>query len=125
MTTAVVTVTPSISIRELVENYIYRFHYDLFPVTENDRLLGSVSTQQVRNVPRDDWDLITVGEIMIPKSDDNCIDMHEDALKALSKMRRTGTGRLLVTDGERLAGILVLKDMLELLSLKLDLEGIR
>ena len=38
-------------------------------------------------------------------------------------MRQNRTGRLLVTDGHELFGILVLKDMLEYLGLKLELEG--
>ena len=44
-------------------------------------------------------------------------------LQALAKMQRTGSSRLLVTDGERLVGIISLKDLLRFLNLKLELEG--
>jgi CBS domain-containing protein len=37
-------------------------------------------------------------------------------------MQRTGSSRLLVTDGDRLVGILSLKDLLRFLDLKLELE---
>ena len=45
-----------------------------------------------------------------------------DALEALGKMQRTGSSRLLVTDGSRLVGIVSLKDLLRFLDLKLELE---
>jgi CBS domain-containing protein len=37
-------------------------------------------------------------------------------------MQRTGSSRLLVTDGDRLVGIVSLKDLLRFLDLKLELE---
>jgi predicted transcriptional regulator len=45
-----------------------------------------------------------------------------DALEALGRMQRTGSSRLLVMDGERLVGIVSLKDLLRFLDLKLELE---
>ena len=38
-------------------------------------------------------------------------------------MNRTGNSRFLVVEGERLVGIVALKDLLKFLSLKMDLEG--
>jgi CBS domain-containing protein len=43
-------------------------------------------------------------------------------MKALSLMNQTGSSRLMVTEGDRLLGILALKDMLKFLSLKMELE---
>ncbi len=47
----------------------------------------------------------------------------DDALKALSRMQRTGLSRLLVIQGENLVGIVSLKDLMRFLQLKLELEG--
>ena len=44
-------------------------------------------------------------------------------LAAFEKMQRKGVSRLLVAEGDRLLGIISLKDLLQFLSLKLDLEG--
>ena len=44
-------------------------------------------------------------------------------MEALGKMQRTGSSRLLVTEGDRLLGIVSLKDLLRFLNLKLELEG--
>ena len=38
-------------------------------------------------------------------------------------MQRTGSSRLLVTDGDQLIGIVSLKDLLRFLSLKMELEN--
>ena len=43
-------------------------------------------------------------------------------MRALSLMSRTGTSRLVVADGDRLLGILSLKDLLKFFSLKMELE---
>jgi CBS domain-containing protein len=37
-------------------------------------------------------------------------------------MKQTGASRLMVVEGGRLVGIIALKDLLELLSLKVELE---
>jgi len=44
-------------------------------------------------------------------------------MEALSIMNRNGVSRLMVGEGERLLGIVSLKDMMKLLSLKVELDG--
>jgi predicted transcriptional regulator len=81
-----------------------------------------VSTREVRAVPREQWDQLTVRQIAKACSPDNTIDAEQDAVKALARMQRTDNGRLMVTQRGRLVGVLVLKDLLHFLSLKIDLE---
>jgi len=45
--------------------------------------------------------------------------LHPEALAAMS---RSGASRLMVADGDRLLGILTLKDLLRFFSLKMELE---
>jgi Zn-dependent protease/CBS domain-containing protein len=116
------TVPSSVSVQELVENYIYRHHYKMFPVTDDGKLLGYVTTKQVQEIPRDEWDRHTVGEIYLPSSAENTISPDSDAAQALNKMKDIGTSRLLVIEGDRLRGVLSLKDLMDFLSLKGELE---
>lgn len=118
-----VAVPSNLSIKALIEDYIYLRHIDLFPVTDGQRLVGCISTQEVKGLTADEWDRRTVGELMVPCSDENSIDANGDALKALSVMNRTGHHRLVVKDGDRVVGVLTHKDMLKFLSLKLEVEG--
>ena len=122
MRTDVVTVPRYISLQELVEEYVYKYHYKMFPVVEDDKLIGCVSTREIRNVDREEWDRTPVGEIMGTCSETNSVAPDEDPMKVLSIMSRTGQSRMLVVEGEQLAGIITLKDMLSFLSLKVGLE---
>jgi Zn-dependent protease/predicted transcriptional regulator len=117
-----VTVPPSITIAAFVEDYVYRHHYKMFPVVSHDRLIGCIKTRQVKEIPREDWGSKTVGEIAAQCSPENTIEAQEDAVNALSRMNQTGQSRLMVTENSRLVGILALKDLLEFLSLKVELE---
>jgi Zn-dependent protease len=116
------TVAPSTSVQQLVDDYIYRHHFKMFPVVRDERLVGCVKTQRVKEVPRDEWTQHEVSEIAEPCSEENTIEPEADALKALTKMRRDGNSRLMVVEDGRLEGIISLRDMVRLISLKLDLE---
>ena len=118
-----VSVSSSLSIGEFVEDYVYRHHYKLFPVVDQERLVGCITTRNVKEIPREEWSRYRVGDAAQPCSDSNTIAPHTDAVKALEKMNRNQADRLIVADGDKLLGMLALKDLLRFLSVKLDLEG--
>lgn len=117
-----VTVPPSISVSELVEDYIYKHHFKMFPVMDDGRLAGCITTRQVKEVPRQEWDSRTVGEIAQGCSGENTVSPETEALEALALMNRTGNSRIMVVDNGRLAGVLSLKDIMRFISLRLDLN---
>jgi Zn-dependent protease/CBS domain-containing protein len=118
-----VTVPAEATVEKLVSDYIYRHHFKMYPVVEDGRLAGCVTTRQVKEVPREQWPRKRVGELTAACSRENSIGPDTDAVAALAVMTRTGNGRLVVVDNGRLAGIITLKDLLGFLSVKLDLEG--
>ncbi len=118
-----ITVSPSTSIEELVKNYIYHYHFKMYPVVEGNHLKGVVTIRQVKQVPPEEWPARTVGEIAEECTADNTIGPEADATKALEQMNRMGVSRLLVVDHGKLVGILTLKDMLTFLSLRADLQA--
>lgn len=117
-----ITVPPSTSIRDLVDNYFYKYHYKMFPVSADGILTGSITSTEVKNIPREQWNTLHVQDVLVPCSTDTTVSPDTDAMKALSLMNRTGRSRLMVVDGDRLIGVLTLKDMLKFLDLKIDLE---
>jgi Zn-dependent protease len=118
-----VTVPPSITIRDLVNDYFYRYHHKMFPVSVDGHLAGCVSSRQIQEIPREDWEQRSVQEVLAPCSMETTIPPDMDAVKALSIMNRTGNSRLMVVEGQQLLGVVTLKDMLRFLDLKIDLEG--
>jgi len=117
-----VTVPRHISVQELVEEYVYRHHFKMFPVVDDGRLVGCITTRQIKELPQEEWDRTSVGAVALGCSEDNTIDPRADAMGALSTMSRSGLSRLMVVDGDRLVGILSLKDLLDFFSLKIELE---
>jgi predicted transcriptional regulator len=118
-----IAVPPNLSIRAFVEDYVYRHHHKVFPVVRDGRLLGCISTATIAGIDPEQWDRRAVSEIMEPCSPDNMVVPETDALDAMMQMQRTGRNRLLVARGDQLFGIISLSDLLEFLTLKLDLEG--
>lgn len=118
-----ITVSPQLTVQQLVDDYILTYHHRLYPVMEGEKLVGLVSTRQVRGVPREDWGRRTVREIALPLSPENSIDPSLDAVQALATMTQTGFSRLLVVENGRLAGLLTLKDLLNFFSLKVELSN--
>jgi len=117
-----VTIPSSVSVEQLVNDYFYKFHYKMFPVVDNGELKGCVDTNQVKELPRDQWAKHTVSDVTKPCSQTNTISPDTDVMKVLSQMNKTGNSRFMVTEQNHLVGIVTLKDMLKFLSLKIDLE---
>ncbi|MDO9532344.1 MAG: site-2 protease family protein [Deltaproteobacteria bacterium] len=122
MTPHPVTVPDSITVAQLVEDYIYKYHHKMFPVMSGDKLAGCITTRQVKDIPREAWDRETIREAASPCSDENTISPDTDAVKALAMMNQSAASRLLVVENGRLVGIVSLKDLLDFFSLKVELE---
>ena len=119
-----VTVEPAVSVADWVEDYIYRYHYKLFPVVDDTRLLGCVTVEKLKSVSRDDWENTAVSELMEPCSVDNTVSADTDTMGLLSGILQPGgRARFMVVEDDRLIGIISLKDLLELISLKLQIES--
>jgi Zn-dependent protease/CBS domain-containing protein len=122
MNTNPVTVQDSITVEQLVEDYIYKHHYKMFPVMSGDKLAGCITTRQVKEIPREAWNRETIREAASACSPENTISPDTDAIKALGMMNQSGVSRLLVVESGRLVGIVSLKDLLDFFSLKVELE---
>lgn len=115
-----VTTRPSITIKELVEEYFNHYHFKMFPVLEEETLLGLITTRQVKAIPREEWGQRTVAESFERVSPENAANPDTSVLEALSIMGRTGNSRLLVVEGDRLAGIITLKDIMGYLAAQME-----
>lgn len=122
MKTDLVTVPRGLTIEQFVEDYVYKYHHKLYPVVERGKLLGCVTVKLVKTVPRAEWGMRTVGDLVEHCSKENMVDPDTDAKKVLLKMKQAGTSRLMVVKDAKLVGIIALKDLLEFISLRSELE---
>jgi Zn-dependent protease/CBS domain-containing protein len=116
-----VSVSPSTSVEELVEDYFYKYHFKMFPVTSNGTLAGCITMDDVKDIPKDQRSQRTVGQLVHSCSPDNTIGPSTDALKALTMMSKSGKDKLLVVRQDRLEGIVTRNDILRFFGTKLDL----
>ena len=123
MNTNPIAVPPAISLEEFVEDYVFKYHFKMFPVVnDGHQLLGYVSVKQLRSIPRDEWARNSVQAIMQPYNPQDTITPDTDSIKALAIMRRLQISRLMVVQDGRLVAVLALKDLLHFLATKLEME---
>ena len=126
MTTNPIAIDPSLTLRQFVDEYMFRFNFKAYPLLAADQqLTGCITTRQVRAIPRANWDSWTVGEVARNCPEDATITPDGDALSAIARMARGGRSRLLVVENGRLLGAVTYKDLMDFLAGKLELEGKR
>lgn len=117
-----ITVPPEMPVHRLVEDYLYKYDYKVFPVTDGGRLLGCVGLDQVKGISRTEWDERRVGEVMTACPSGTTLSAEAGAEEALAVMSRTGASPLLVTENDSLKGIVTSRDLMHRLSTKMELE---
>lgn len=122
MTRDPVAVSPDLSLQDLIENYVFTRHFKLYPIIDQGRIAGCITVDRIKEIPREEWAVRTVGEAAVGCSADNALGPDADVLKALSQMNKSGTGRLMVTEDGKLLGIVSRKDIMDYLSIKMDLQ---
>lgn len=111
------TVPPNLAISELVDNYIMRTDQRAFPVVTGDQLLGLVCLEDVRKVPRGDWDKTRVSEIMTPAAQLEQVKPQEDASVAFDKLSERDVQQVPVVQDGHLVGLLRSRDIVKWLQL--------
>ncbi|MEE9913571.1 MAG: site-2 protease family protein [Deltaproteobacteria bacterium] len=117
-----IVVSRSLTLAEFIQDYVYHHHFQAYPVVSFGRLIGCISVNAVARIPRDEWPNQTVGSVTLPCGQETTIAPEDSADKALALMNRTGNTLLLAVEGDKLAGVITLQDMLKLLSLKIELK---
>jgi Zn-dependent protease/CBS domain-containing protein len=120
--TAPVTVVPAdATIHDLVQGYFLQHAYSAYPVVDAESVRGVINVSDVRDFPRDRWQLTTVGEITPPLSERQTVSPDADGWEALAKMAQGGSPCLLVMEDGRLLGIVSHSDILRLIRARLQL----
>jgi Zn-dependent protease len=124
MNKAPVTVPSDITLQEFVDTYLYPYHYKMFPVVKDDTMIGLITIEILKTHLHAEWKYLTVGKVMERQNADNSIDVDTPVNEALNQMTTTGVSRLLAVEHNKIVGIITLKDMLEYIALKVELETV-
>src|SRR3989475_463071 len=122
MTKDLLTVSPDISVQKLVTDYFLIHPHGGYPVARNDRLEGVVTMSSVRSIPAEKREIETVAQAMVPYERIVTISPNASAAEALQKIAEKNIGRLLVTDGDRILGMITRGDLMKTIRTRQDLS---
>jgi CBS domain-containing protein len=88
---------------------------------ESGKLLGAVTRDRVKLVPREKWDWTRVKDVIEPLTESNTISPDADAMSALLHMQAHHATCLIVAEEDRLAGVLTLGELVGFLSMRVEL----
>ncbi len=117
------TVSPDLTITELVALYTARHYQKNFPVIDKGMLVGVVSLQSVLSLDRDKWPWLHVASVMESVTETTVIPPDSSAADALDLMQRKGLEQLLVAQNGRLLGTIAFRDMANYLSIALKIDN--
>ncbi|MGB9834300.1 MAG: M50 family metallopeptidase [bacterium] len=124
METEVKSVPPNITLEELAREHFLGFQQTAFFVTWGEEILGIVTISDLKKVPRDQWHLETVRQIMTPLAQLETVSPNDNAYDALLKMTSKNVGRLPVMEDGQLIGIITRQDLLDALRIRSEIIGI-
>jgi Zn-dependent protease/CBS domain-containing protein len=108
----VATLPAEISLAEAGHDHFLRSGYGAYPVVRGDAVVGLLSRRDILKVPADERDRTSVQAAMVPLGELVVVPPDASLIRAMSKMAESGTGRVLVMEGERLVGLLTMGSVL-------------
>ncbi|HSJ24680.1 MAG TPA: site-2 protease family protein [Longimicrobiales bacterium] len=105
------TVPSHATVRELADEYFMRRRHAAYPVVDGSTTVGLVTLQAVREVPREEWDTRTAGDIMIPVGDEVVVRADDAMVAVMDRLNASPARRVLVMRDGDLLGIITPSDI--------------
>jgi Zn-dependent protease len=100
------SIAPGLTLERLVHDEVLGAGRRCFVVTENGKLRGLLTLHEVKGVPRDRWDHVTVDDVVQPAEALATVAPGETLLKALEDMDNANVAQLPVVEDGRWLGML-------------------
>lgn len=114
----IISITPDLTISEMVDEYVYKHYQKAFPVLEKERLAGVVTIQALLSIDRHKWHWLHIGSVMEKPAARNTIHIDAPAYDALERMQEHGLEMLMVTgDEDKFMGVITFRDLATFLSI--------
>lgn len=112
------TVAPDVSIDGLVHEHVMGSDDHAFPVLDEGRLVGIVTLDDIRGVPKAKWEKTRAREIMTPRDSLTIVTANSDADHAMNELSGLDVRLLPVVQEEELVGVLRRRDIIRWLQLE-------
>lgn len=125
MTSAPTAAPADLTVQDFLENYVFRHRFSSFPLLDSDdRPIGLVTLNRVKQVPPDDRSRVAVGDVACSGDDLVAVSPGDALSDVLQQLSGCSDGRAVVVDSGRLVGILSPSDISRQLQV-MDLRGRR
>ncbi|HID63856.1 MAG TPA: site-2 protease family protein [Anaerolineae bacterium] len=115
------TVSPALTIQQIVDDYVLRRRDHAYPVADGDHLRGIICLHDVKAVPRQRWASTLVREVMTPWEKLATVSAEDDGNTVLTFMNTHNVGQLPVVEGDRVMGMLRRSDIIRFMQLRSEL----
>ena len=100
MSSPAIIVAPNLRITEFVDQVLAQHRHTSFPVARDGRLHGIVSLERMRTVPEENWEQISISEVMQPVDDSLFVSVRSSIEHATHKLRLNPVRHLAVLDSD-------------------------
>jgi Zn-dependent protease/predicted transcriptional regulator len=118
-----ISIDTSMTISRFVNDFVFHYHYRVFPVLELGRFVGMIDVRSIKAVPASDWPTTKIGAFLSDPSTYCVLDPDMDATDALRLLMTQNCSKAPVVRKEELMGILTRSDLFKLVSLKRDIAA--
>ena len=117
MTPTVIVINYLKTVEDVIQNYFYLYRHPCFPVVDNYKVLGIVTLDDIKILPREKWVETKVADLMQPLDENLMILIEGNSSDAFQKIMTNKVGRLLVFDEHKLVGIISKTDILNYINI--------
>jgi CBS domain-containing protein len=112
------TLSPSVTLDKAVDDYFLRYGYGGFPVIDDGKFLGFITLKEVKEVSREDWGKTKVSDVVVPHDKRWEVSLSDDVMKALELMIKEDKGRIVVTEKDRIIGLITRNGIAQYIQIK-------
>ncbi len=116
------SVAPELSLGQVVRDYILVNGQDYFTVAERGKLLGIVTADNMKHLPREQWGVTPIRQIMTPARKVKTVQADKSGAHLLEQMDQSRTDEMPVLANDELIGIVVRDSLIRLARIRADLR---
>ncbi len=114
---------PDMNLDTLVNEYLLTKSQRCVPIIVGEELIGLVTMQDLKRVPRDEWQTTSVFKAMTPRDRLHQVDVREDITQAMEIMAKENIHQLPAIEFGRFVGFITRADVLRLMQVRTELVG--
>ncbi|MCI0489548.1 MAG: site-2 protease family protein [Blastocatellia bacterium] len=122
MSSDVPNVPGHIPLTEFFEEYLMQTGRRCFIVMRDDRLTGLITAHEIKAVPRDQWAVTSIQQVMKPFETMKTVGPDTELLRVLEIMQREDLNQLPVVSDERLEGLVRREDVLRFINTRAEFD---